>query len=126
MMAAAVWGRHWIGKRVVFHCDNMAVVSVVRSGMARDPGLMHLLRCLHFCAAEAGFEVSATHIEGRRNLAADALSRDRVTEFLSLVPQAQESMTEIPARLVDLLLLEQPDWTSPRWSQLFKGTLRMA
>ena len=124
MTAAALWGRYWSGKRVHFYCDNMAVVAVMKSGTSRDPGLMHLLRCFHFYAAEAGFEYWASHIEGRLNTAADALFRNNAVEFFSLVPQAQHQMSPIPEQLVDLLLISQPDWTSQRWARLFRHSLQ--
>ena len=126
VVAAALWGRQWSGRRVMFFCDNMAVVAVVKSGSAKDGGLMHLLRCLHFYAAEAGFEFSATHIEGRRNFAADALSRNKVSEFFSFVPQAHRAMSPLPPQLLYLLLTAQLDWMSPRWKELFSSTLNRA
>ena len=43
VLAAAVWGRQWLGKKVLFSCDNDAVVTVVRKGNAKDSILLHLL-----------------------------------------------------------------------------------
>ena len=48
VLAAAVWGRTWHRSRVCFHCDNAAVVSVIQRRSAKDPTLLHLLRCLYF------------------------------------------------------------------------------
>ena len=50
VIAAALWGPHWHGSCILFRTDNMAVVEVLRSHSARDPLLMHLLRCLCICA----------------------------------------------------------------------------
>ena len=44
--AAAIWGPQWGGSSVLCHCDNEAVVAVVRGGYCRDPTLAHMLRCL--------------------------------------------------------------------------------
>ena len=48
VVAAAVWGRLWAGKHICFHSDNMAVVAIFNSRTAKDPILMHLLRCFPF------------------------------------------------------------------------------
>ena len=125
LFAVAVWGPHWVGRLVVCHCDNMAVVSVVNSGYSRDPTLMHLLRCLFFMVAHFQIQIKAVHVTGVTNVAADALSRNDLPRFLQAVPEAAWSPTPIPQGLVDLLIRECPDWTSPRWAQLFSGCFRL-
>ena len=55
MLAAAVWGRSWEGRRVRFFSDNAAVVAVIGRRSARHPSLLHLLRCLYFYAAHYQF-----------------------------------------------------------------------
>ena len=67
-MAAALWGLHWSGKHVRFHSDNMAVVSVLTSRTAKDPLLLHLLRCFSFYCAHFCFHFSARHIVGVTNV----------------------------------------------------------
>ena len=58
---------------------------------------------------------------GVSNVAADALSRNNIVLFSSLVKQA--SRTQIPAELMNLLVSCQPDWGSPTWTRLFTSTL---
>ena len=48
LFALVVRGKRWQGRRIVWCCDNMAVVSVVNSGRAKDQMLMHLLWCVFF------------------------------------------------------------------------------
>ena len=55
VMATALWGHRWATKRVEFCSDNMAVVSVLRSGSFRDPNMMVLLRYLSLVAARNSF-----------------------------------------------------------------------
>ena len=124
--SAAMWGASWRGKRVWFRCDNMAAVDALSSRTARDPVMAHLLRCLFFIQAHFEFELSASHIPGRDNRAADALSRNRLHVFLSLHPQASPSPAVLPSSLKDLLLLPPPPWTSNHWADLFKNILREA
>ena len=87
VIAAAIWGPCWQQKCVCFRTDNMAVVDVVTSRTAKDPLLVHLIRCLVFYAAFYQFDFMAKHIPGIHNIAADALSRDNLALFLSLTPQ---------------------------------------
>ena len=115
--AAALWGRQWAGLHVCFHVDNLAVVSILNKRSAKDPLLSHLLRCLFFFSAFYKFHFSAEHIPGSSNTAADALSRDNIHVFSLLVPQVLQ--TTVPSSIQELLLLEAPDWTSPRWTSLF-------
>ena len=118
---AAIWGRSWQGCRVIWNSD-MAVVEVIRKRSTRQPILLHLLRCLYFYAAYYKFHYSAHHIPGVANVAADAISRNNLSLFLSLIPQAA-SPSQIPQAVQDLLLSRQPDWGSPTWTSLFISSL---
>ena len=105
------------GLHVCFHVDNLAVVSLLNKRSAKDPLLSHLLWCLFFFSAFYKFHFSAEHIPGISNTAANALSRDNIHLFSLLVPQVLQAT--VPSSIQELLLLEAPDWTSPRWTSLF-------
>ena len=78
-MAAALWGR---GGRILFRSGNQAVVAALASYLARDPPLVHLLRCLFFFEAYFEFEHVVEHVPWSDNGAADAISRKNITSFL--------------------------------------------
>ena len=99
VMACEVWGQHWGGKRLLFHCDNKPVVQVWESGSSRSSDLMRLVRALFFLAARHNFHVMICHIPGTNNSIADALSRMQLTRFRSLVPEANNHPTPTPASL---------------------------
>ena len=84
--------------------------------------MAYLLRCLFFIEAQFKFESTAKHIPGRENAAADALSRNRLSAFLSLYPQAPPSSRSIPPSLKQLLLHPPLPWTSVHWANLCKTT----
>ena len=115
------WGGLWRGKHICFHSDNMAVVSILSKKTAKSPHLMHLLRCLSFYCAFYCVNVSCVHVPGAMNAAADALSRNKLPLFSSLVPQA--SPFPIPGSLVDLLVTSRLDWGSQAWTELFVRSL---
>ena len=123
VLAAVLWGPTWAGCHVLFHVDNMAVVSVVQHLNARDPLLGHFLRCLFLYAAMFQFKFSATHIPGVNNTAADALSRGNFSFFHSIFPQVPQQT--IPHILHSLFLLQSPDWNCSNWMSLFRSSLRL-
>ena len=126
VFAAAIWGPSWSGQRIRCKSDNSAVVTVVNTGSARDPLLMHMLHCLFVYAAYYKFSVLASHLPGKQNIGADALSRNNLDLFFSNCPQASHLLSPIPPPLVTLVVTHQQDWTSKLWQQLFTSTLKMA
>ena len=124
VVAAAIWDGHWSQTRICVHCDNMAVVDLLKSLTSRDTLIMQLLRCLAFYAAYYRFEIESVHVPGVKNIATDAISRNHMTLFASLHPQARRQI--IPQQVLDLLIINIPDWGSPAWIRLFKHTLTMA
>ena len=125
VIAAAVWGRRWRGKTVRVWSDNAATVSIVNRGTSHEKKAMHLARCLAFMKAKGEFELVASHIRGTDNSKADALSRNNLTKFRCLHPQAAHEPVDIPMALLDLLLVSKPDWTSRRWSTLWNSIFQM-
>ena len=115
VLAAALWGPQWTRQRISFRSDNMAVVELLKSGTTQDPLLMHMLRCLAFYSAYYRFQITTEHIPGILNTAADALSRNNISLFQSLVPQIQP--VAIPQTAVDLIVINRPDWGSQAWTR---------
>ena len=122
VLAAALWGMHWRGLNVCFHSDNSAVVAMLSKWSAGPLSAHHLVRCLYFYSAFYRFDFAAEHISGVSNVVADALSRNNVHLFPSLLSQAYRS--RIPLPILDLLIYRQPHWGSNDWIRLFVATLR--
>ena len=109
ILACTIWGRHWIGGVVTFHCDNMAAVSVINSGYSRVPNIILLLRYLFFIRAHFQLEAWAVHTPNGR---VDAISQNNMCCFRSQVPVARDCRVPIPPALIVLLAEQQPDWMS--------------
>ena len=124
LLACMIWGHQWVGDTVMVHCDNQAVVSVTNSGYSKNSDMMHLLRCLFFICAYWGFEVRAEHIPGERNIAADAISRGNMHILFQVCPDVLPQASPIPPALIQLLVMQCPDWTSHNWATLFKSCLQ--
>ena len=67
VLAAHIWGHEWSRKRILFKCNNQAVVSCLKYGSCRDRHLAFLLRDLAIKAITSSFTYSAVHIPGCRN-----------------------------------------------------------
>ena len=90
LVALKLFGKTWRGNRVLIKCDNEAVVSVLRSGKARDPFLGACARNIWYLAALQDVEMQYVHVLGRNNRKADLLSRwsgtqQDITELGSLI-----------------------------------------
>ncbi len=78
----------------------------MNSGSSRDPEAIHLKTCLAFVEAKWQFHLFCQQTKGRDNTAADALSRNRLTFFHDVYPQAREEPTEIQAAVLDQARLD--------------------
>lgn len=124
VVVCAVWGRQWKGKTLYCRTDNAAVVGIVRSGTSKNELAMHLVHCMSFFTARFQLRVVAAHIPGSKNVAADALSRNRLSVFRLQVPNARPEATMVPQELWDMLVTRRPDWTSQTWSEQFSTILQ--
>ena len=92
--AASTWGHLWAGLRIHFHCDNLPIVQAWARQSAKHPDLMRLLRTLFLVAAQHSFTIRLSHLPGRLNSIADALSRNNLPLFFTLAPQADHQPTQ--------------------------------
>ena len=92
----------WSGKKLLFHCDNQAVVDIWASGTSRDPLIMHLVRSIFFSAATNHYTVLVTQIVGTNNSITDSLSRLQIFPFRRLAPTEDLEPTTVPAAAATL------------------------
>ena len=104
VVAALAWGHQWSGRRILAHCDNLAVVDIWGRYSSKSPSIMSLVRRLYFVAASNNFHIRFSHIQGVDNGIADALSRNNLIRFRRLAPTADPAMTPLP----DLFNLSSP------------------
>ena len=81
---------------------------------------MQLLRRLFFIQAFYYFELFVVHVPGAQNGWADAILHNNVSFFSLLQASlAVGQQATVSRPLCQLILEQQPDWTSPAWTQLF-------
>ena len=126
VVATAVWGHLWRGKTVLFHCDNMAVVATLRSGSCREPQAMHLRQCLAFMEATGEFVLLAEHVRGVDNVAADELSRGRLTSARIAMQVSDGEQQVVPDRVLELMVTGSESWSDQQWLDLQRCTSERA
>lgn len=95
------------------------MVDILKSGYSKEAHLMHMIRVLVFQASYFQFWFTAVHIEGKKNIWADAISRNDMNTFIS---QASHSPATVPPMLVEILS-QIITWTSTDWMTLFTSII---
>ena len=93
VIACHIWEHKWPRQRILFQCDNEAVVYCIKSGTSRSKTVMSLICSLYHVCIKHNFVVSAVHIPGVKNCIADALSRRLLQKFKTLAPTAEVQPT---------------------------------
>lgn len=101
-VACVLWGSDFKGKRILFHCDNQAVVDIWSNKASKSSEVSALLRKLFFIAANNEFVVKVAHIAGINNSIADSLSRSQIATFRRLAPNAELNPTCVPQGVWDV------------------------
>lgn len=109
VVALHLWGSHFSNCKVIFHCDNQAVVHIINKQSTRSKPSMHLVRLLVSVCLSQNILFKAQHIPGCRNNVADALSRFQMDRFRALAPDADPKPTPIPPALWQQLVRKYPD-----------------
>ena len=74
LVAVRTWGQAWVGKTLLVHCDNAAVVSVLQSGGTKDLTLAAMARNITMEIAKHDINLHTIHIPGKFNVVAHCLS----------------------------------------------------
>ena len=102
LAAAMVGAERLTCRRIRFFCDNLAIVQTWQCKSAKHPNIVDLSRRLLMVAARHNFTVAMSHLPGCSNEIADALSRNNLTKFFFLIPQADGRPTAITPELLNI------------------------
>lgn len=83
-------------KKILFFCDNIAVVAILNASTTKDPVTMPLVRDFVLTCLTNNILLRAKHIPGRHNLIPDMLSRSQISKALQLAPWLDRAPTPIP------------------------------
>ena len=99
VVAIQIFGIKMANRYVNFHCDNKAIVQVINKQSCKDGEIMKLTRQMVLTAMQYNIKFSASHVPGKFNNLADALSRLQVSPQLLRAHGMREQPVQVPQRL---------------------------
>ncbi len=87
---------------------------------------MHLRRCLAFMEATGEFVLLAEHVRGVDNVAADELSRGRLTSARIAMQVSDGEQQAVPDRVLELMVTGSENWSDRQWLDLQQFTSERA
>lgn len=109
-----LWGPELRNKKIMFHCDNAAVVYAINTMTSKSDNVMILLRALTLKCLQLNVVAKAKHIPGKSNIT-DSLSRLQLDRFRSLAPMAEKRPEAIPSLLWKLFSLDLESFYEQVW-----------
>lgn len=99
-MAVNIFSETLSHHRVVFHCDNIAIVAVINKQTSKSNHIMDIIRPFVLTLLKHDIVFSAVHIPGRHNVICDILSRQVVTPSILQTYGMEPSPVHIPTHLL--------------------------
>ena len=99
LVSLHIFRQEMSNKKVIFHCDNAAVVEIINSQTSKCPRVMDLVRPFVLKCLQLNTVVRAKHIQGIHNTIADSISRFDMQQFRALAPEAEAEPIPIPPQL---------------------------
>ena len=96
VMSVHVWGTRWRDQRIMFLCDNSAVVDVINKRTSADKKLMALIRKLVMSTLVFNIDFRAKHIPGKINIVSDAISHFQLDKARQASPDLQWEPQPVP------------------------------
>jgi hypothetical protein len=88
------------GRRFVAKCDNLPFVTCVNNRQSNHPQIAFLIGLIHHMSCNFGFDFRLEYIKSKDNVAADALSRGCVSDYVSHMLSAHnisaDRLVEVP------------------------------
>lgn len=100
VLGVRMWGDSLANKRILFFTDNDSIVHVINRQTSKDTELLQLLCQLVLTCLRHNILFKARHIQGKKNILADSLSRLQVERFKTLAPNVEEHPSAVPPPLL--------------------------
>jgi hypothetical protein len=81
-----LWGYQFRNKKVLFHTDNAAVVSILNNKSSKADCVVSLFRPTVYWTLLLNFQFKAKHVFSVDNCLSDVISRGQVEHFRRLAP----------------------------------------
>ena len=101
MVACYIWASIWAQKRILFYCDNQAVVSIINSKRSKSPHIMDLMSAPTSQTMKYNFYFKAVHVPGHSNDSADSISRFQQTRLAPHADQQPQKLRRLRSSKLD-------------------------
>ena len=98
-IAVFMWIDELKNRRIVLHCDNQSVVTMINNTTAKCKNCMFLIRKLVLLSLKANTRVFCKWVRGKSNEKADLLSRQKISQFKLLNKQQEYPIDREPTVL---------------------------
>ena len=98
-VALEIWGQHLSNKKILFKCDNQAVVHILNSQTSKAEYVMVLVRIITLKCLQLNVVLKAEHLSTSRNAVTDSFSRLQMNRFRQLAPEAEPEPEPVPDHL---------------------------
>ena len=75
VLAAHRWSDKWKNQRIIIYSDNTVTVASINKGSSPNHHIMKCLHSLFWLSSLFNFHLTAKHLPGVKNIAADSASR---------------------------------------------------
>ena len=96
----SIFAVHLKNAHVIFHCDNMAIVTIINKQTSKHRIIMNILRPFVLILLQHNINFRAEHIPGIANVLCDKISRQQVTAALLRMQGMKQNPTKIPEQLL--------------------------
>jgi hypothetical protein len=96
VVAIQLWGHRLNNHKVLFRCDNQAVVTILNTVTSRSPRVVALVRPLVLKGLQLNIVLKSSHVPGKINRIADL--RFDLQTFRRQAPEAEAQLTTIRIR----------------------------
>lgn len=103
VLALCLWGVRLANKRVLFHVDNQAQVTILNKQTSKSQRVMFLLRPFIIDCMLHNICFQAVHIPTKNNIIADSIYRQQWQRFRQAAPQAQIKPIPVPSSFQHLI-----------------------
>ena len=97
--AVLTWIEKFRNRRVILFCDNKSVVDMINYTTTSCKNCMILVRMIVLKGLMENVRVFARHVEGKKNIFADSLSRNKISYFKELCIRHNKNMEELPLEI---------------------------
>ena len=101
-LAVCFWKDRFIGKRILFESDNIAVTHFLNAKSGKSERVMSLVRQIVLWSLQFNFIIKSSHVRDSENQLSDAISRMQWDKFRALAPEATPYPAEIPTEFLKL------------------------